>query len=128
MEYYLDEKSGALFAYDDADAAEEFAPKHLKPISEQRAKTLIEELNKPLPISMTVKEREWRDAELTAVMWLRERHRDQLEIESPTSLAADQFKELLVYMQALRDWPQSPDFPDIQRRPAAPKWIAEQIE
>ncbi|WP_025132376.1 phage tail assembly chaperone [Pseudomonas sp. PH1b] len=128
MEYFIDEKNGALFAYDDADAAEEFAPKHLKPISEQRAKILIEALNKPLPISMTVKEREWRDAELTAVMWLRERHRDQLEIEAPATLTGEQYKELLVYMQALRDWPQSTNFPDIQQRPSSPTWVAGQIE
>ncbi|WP_248765284.1 phage tail assembly chaperone [Pseudomonas protegens] len=126
MEYYLDEKNGALFAYDDTDAAEKFAPKHLKPISGQRAKAIIEELNKPLPISMTVKERKWRDDELSSVMWLRERHRDQLEIEAPTSIDAEKFKELLLYMQALRDWPQSPDFPQIEHRPVAPSWIAEQ--
>lgn len=73
-------------------------------------------------------ERGWRDAELASVMWLRERHRDQLEIDAPTSIDGEQFKELLVYMQALRDWPQSTDFPDVQHRPAAPPWIAEQLE
>ncbi|BCT33855.1 phage tail assembly chaperone [Pseudomonas protegens] len=77
---------------------------------------------------LAAQEREWRDAELASVMWLRERHRDQLEIEAPTSIDGEQFKELLVYMQALRDWPQSTDFPDVQRRPAAPPWIAEQVE
>lgn len=73
-------------------------------------------------------ERQWRDAELNSVMWLRERHRDQLEIGATTSIDAEQFKELLTYMQALRDWPQSPDFPQIELRPVAPPWIAEQTE
>lgn len=73
-------------------------------------------------------ERQWRDAELASVMWLRERHRDQLEIEAPTSIDGEQFKELLTYMQALRDWPQSPDFPQIEHRPVLPPWIAEQTE
>ncbi|ATR83771.1 phage tail protein [Pseudomonas sp. HLS-6] len=73
-------------------------------------------------------ERQWRDAELASVMWLRERHRDQLEIEAPTSIDAEQFKELLVYMQALRDWPQSEQFPMIEHRPVAPPWIAEQYQ
>lgn len=73
-------------------------------------------------------ERQWRDAELNSVMWLRERHRDQLEIGATTSIDAEQFKELLTYMQALRDWPQSPDFPQIEFRPVAPPWIAEQTE
>lgn len=87
----------------------------------------------PLPVDSTPAalarlERAWRDVELSSVVWLRERHRDQLEIETPTTLTAEQFKELLVYMQALRNWPQSPDFPDTHLRPTAPDWIAEQIE
>ena len=73
-------------------------------------------------------EREWRDAELASVMWLRERHRDQQEIGGSNTLSDDQFAELLVYMQALRDWPQSPEFPAIEQRPAAPAWIAEQAQ
>lgn len=73
-------------------------------------------------------ERQWRDGELVAVMWLRDRHRDQLEISESTTLTAEQFNELLVYMQALRDWPQSPDFPDSGHRPPAPDWIAEQTQ
>ncbi|KQZ94556.1 phage tail assembly chaperone [Pseudomonas sp. Root562] len=73
-------------------------------------------------------ERQWRDGELVAVMWLRDRHRDQLEIGAPPTLSVDQFMELLVYMQVLRDWPQSPDFPDSQHRPIAPTWIADQAQ
>ncbi|WP_414158831.1 phage tail assembly chaperone [Pseudomonas sp. BNK-45] len=77
---------------------------------------------------LSVEERIWRDAELTSVMWLRERHRDQLEIGTATTLTGDQFNELLVYIQALRDWPQSPDFPQAEHRPVAPSWIAEQTQ
>lgn len=73
-------------------------------------------------------ERAWRDAELASVMWLRERHRDQVEISAQAALSAEQFAALLVYMQALRDWPQSPDFPDSTHRPVAPAWIADQTE
>lgn len=73
-------------------------------------------------------EREWRDSELASVMWLRERHRDQLEIEAPTSIDAEQFKELLSYMQALRDWPQSADFPDSKSRPGRPEWADGLVE
>lgn len=73
-------------------------------------------------------ERSWRDAELVSVMWLRERHRDQLEIARETTLSAEQFTELLEYMQDLRDWPQSPSFPDIEQRPPSPAWIAEQSQ
>lgn len=77
---------------------------------------------------LAAQERGWRDDELSSVMWLRERHRDQLEVEAPTTLTVEQFKELLLYIQTLRDWPQSPDFPNLQHRPTTPEWIAEQIE
>jgi len=86
-------------------------------------------IDAPEPVlDPAVQEREWRDGELSGVLWLRERHRDQLEIAGPTTLTAEQFNELLVYMQELRDWPQSPDFPDSQHRPTAPDWIAEQSQ
>lgn len=68
-------------------------------------------------------ERKWRNAEFSRVMWLRDRHRDQLNLEIDTTLAADQFHEVLVYMQALRDWPQSPKFPDAEERPAPMGWF-----
>lgn len=77
------------------------------------------------PVDMSANEREWRDAQLQSVMWLRERHRDQQEIGGDTTLSADQFAELLVYMQALRDWPQTPDFPASDHRPVPPAWVAD---
>lgn len=78
--------------------------------------------------ALQVAERAWRDAELTSVTWLRERHRDQQELGVDTTLSAEQFVELLAYMQALRAWPQSSDFPDSAHRPTAPRWIADQTE
>lgn len=71
-------------------------------------------------------ERAWRDTALDEMVWLRDRHRDQLELGVDTTLTAKQFTELLAYMQDLRDWPQSPDFPLTEHRPVAPPWIAEQ--
>ncbi|MDP9515223.1 phage tail assembly chaperone [Pseudomonas protegens] len=73
-------------------------------------------------------ERGWRDENLMSVIWLRERHRDQLEIKAPTSLDSEQFNTLLVYIQALRDWPQSANFPTSRYRPVAPSWITEQTQ
>ncbi|WP_265532015.1 phage tail assembly chaperone [Pseudomonas saponiphila] len=73
-------------------------------------------------------EREWRDDELSSVIWLRERHRDQLEIGAATTLTSDQVNELLVYLQALRDWPQSLSFPQAEHRPVPPAWITEQVQ
>lgn len=69
------------------------------------------------------RERGWRDATLADVAWLRDRHRDQLEIGADTTLTTEQFAELLSYTQLLRDWPQSSDFPDIAHRPSPPEWL-----
>jgi len=77
---------------------------------------------------LAANERAWRDQLLSTLMGVRDRHRDQLEIEVATTLSGEQFTELLVYMQKLRDWPQSSDFPDNQYRPVAPSWIAEQTQ
>ncbi|TFF42855.1 phage tail assembly chaperone [Pseudomonas sp. RIT623] len=68
-------------------------------------------------------ERQWRDAQLLELVWLRDRHRDQLEIGATTTLTAEQFAELLVFMQALRDWPQSEAFPDESARPVPPVFL-----
>ncbi|OKK45142.1 hypothetical protein BS643_12400 [Pseudomonas protegens] len=77
---------------------------------------------------MAASERSYRDKELARGVWLRDRHRDQLEIVMITTLSAEQFTQLLVYMQTLREWPQSPHFPDSQYRPVAPSWVTEQTE
>lgn len=83
----------------------------------------------PLTVSdLAENERRWRDGALGAVVWLRDRHRDQLDIGAEATLVPEQFAALLTYMQALRDWPQSPDFPDSQHRPTVPDWIAEQAQ
>ncbi|MBD0703088.1 phage tail assembly chaperone [Pseudomonas sp. PSB1] len=68
-------------------------------------------------------ERQWRDGQLFARQWLRDRHRDEQEISKPTTLSNEQFMELLTYLQALREWPQMDVFPDPLGRPSAPDWI-----
>ncbi|TDF78231.1 phage tail protein [Pseudomonas sp. H9] len=70
-------------------------------------------------------ERSWRDSAVESVRWLRERHRDEVDSARPTTLTPAQSGELLDYVQALRDWPQSELFPDSQYRPEAPPWTAE---
>ncbi|WP_442109234.1 phage tail assembly chaperone [Pseudomonas sp. NUPR-001] len=73
-------------------------------------------------------ERQWRDGELASRQWLRDRHRDEQEISRPTTLSSEQFMDLLAYLQTLRDWPQSQNFPDVELRPTAPLWLAEHIQ
>jgi len=82
----------------------------------------------PSVADLALEARSWRDNQLTAVTWLRDRHRDQLEMMAPTTLDAEQYLALLTYMQALRDWPQSAQFPNTEHRPSAPLWLAEQTE
>ncbi|SDR97085.1 Phage tail assembly chaperone protein [Pseudomonas asplenii] len=77
----------------------------------------------PTAEQSAARERAWRDQALSAVMGIRDRHRDQKEINVPTTLSDEQFNELLMYMQALRDWPQSVDFPAPGHRPGGPVWI-----
>ncbi|WP_110972845.1 phage tail assembly chaperone [Pseudomonas huaxiensis] len=72
---------------------------------------------------IATRERGWRDAGLADVAWLRDRHRDQLEIGADTTLTTEQYVELLSYMQQLRDWPQSADFPETPYRPSQPEWL-----
>ncbi|WP_317661591.1 phage tail assembly chaperone [Pseudomonas sp. KU43P] len=68
-------------------------------------------------------EREWRDGELVARQWLRDRHRDEQDLNIPTSISNEQFVELLEYMQALREWPNSQSFPTVAMRPISPIWL-----
>lgn len=71
-------------------------------------------------------ERSWRDEQIDSVLWLRERHRDQIDLNQTPSLTTEQFSELLIYIRNLRDWPQSADFPSAEARPVVPSWIAQQ--
>lgn len=80
----------------------------------------------PPPEELAILERAWRDGEILRVQWLRDRHRDEQELNRPTTITLEQFAELLSYMQALRDWPQQSRFPSEQFRPAAPAWIVVQ--
>lgn len=73
-------------------------------------------------------ERSLRNCEIQRVQWIRDRYRDEQELSRPTSITPLQFAQLLDYMQALRDWPQQPDFPSQQYRPVPPDWISEQTE
>ncbi|WLH11671.1 phage tail assembly chaperone [Pseudomonas hefeiensis] len=73
-------------------------------------------------------ERLWRDGELTARQWLRDRHRDEQDLGRTTTLNNEQFVDLLDYLQKLRDWPQSELFPDTGLRPIPPSWIDLQLQ
>lgn len=73
-------------------------------------------------------ERTWRNSEIGRVTWLRDRHRDEVDLGHSTSITAEMFSELLAYIQTLRDWPENQNFPDAVSRPVAPEWIASQSQ
>jgi hypothetical protein len=73
-------------------------------------------------VSRSVSEREWRDSVIVRAFSMRDRHRDEVELGMATTLTPEQFAELLVYIQQLRDWPQSEQFPAAEHRPALPAW------
>lgn len=74
-----------------------------------------------------IEERAWRNNMLDSVKWLRERHRDQMDLQQATTLSPEQFAELLAYMQHLRDWPQSNYFPDPLYRPVVLEWMTDPL-
>lgn len=49
--------------------------------------------------------RSGRDGRISAVLWMRERHADELELGKETTLTPEQYTALLVHIQALRDLP-----------------------
>lgn len=77
---------------------------------------------------LAVIERTWRDYGIAATEWLVTRHRDELDMVLPTSLQPDQYSELLLYRQGMRDWPQASRFPYSDYRPKAPDWLAAQTQ
>ncbi|HCN44566.1 MAG TPA: hypothetical protein DIT18_01980 [Pseudomonas sp.] len=84
------------------------------------------EFVEPIPsvTDLQAVERDWRDSELERSRWLRERHRDEQELQVETTLSSEHFSELLAWFQALRDWPQSSAFPSSEQRPQRPAWLA----
>ena len=52
-----------------------------------------------------------RDTRINSVLWMRERHVDELELGKGTSLTPEQYAALLTYIQALRDIPQQEGAP-----------------
>lgn len=68
-------------------------------------------------------ERAWRKKALESTQWLVLRDVEEMEVGVGTTLRTEEFKELLAYRQALRDWPNDPEFPDTRSRPVEPDWL-----
>lgn len=126
MKYYRHQVTGDVYAFESDGSQDSFIGYELVLMTDEQ---VVMHVNPP-PSRQQIEalEREWRDAAVNAVLWLRERHRDEQDMQRSTTLTPAQFVELLTYLQALRDWPQSAAFPVIEHRPVALPWIAEQTQ
>ncbi|MDH1257696.1 MULTISPECIES: phage tail assembly chaperone [Pseudomonas] len=68
-------------------------------------------------------ERVWRDNQLQLTQWLVIRDMEELETGGGTTLRTEEYRQLLAYRQALRDWPDDPEFPQSRSRPLEPDWL-----
>lgn len=75
------------------------------------------------PQALLRNERTWRNQLLQETQWLVLRDAEELEMGEGTTLRTEEFKQLLAYRQALREWPNHPDFPDVRSRPLEPDWL-----
>ncbi|MBA1195531.1 hypothetical protein G7011_00185 [Pseudomonas plecoglossicida] len=128
MKYYRDE-TGEVFAYLADGSEDEFIAAALSPMTDAEVDLHLNPPERPRTADQVeAEERAWRDAAVNSVLWLRERHRDEQDLGRTTTLSAAEFSELLNYLQELRDWPQSEQFPVIEHRPSAPTWLADQVQ
>ncbi|SDT00979.1 hypothetical protein SAMN04490210_4482 [Pseudomonas sp. bs2935] len=93
---------------------------------DKKGNPVLVDLPPPSSEALVAQARQWRDAEIESVKWLRERHRDEIDSQRPTTLTVEQSGELLDYMQALRDWPGTDGFPSSDSRPLKPEWTIHQ--
>lgn len=124
MKFYRHEVTGDVYAFESDGSQDSYIGADLVLMTDEQVEAHVNP--PPAREQLEAAEREWRDASVNAVLWLRERHRDEQDLPRSTTLTPAQFAELLNYLQALRDWPQSAAFPAIKHRPVAPLWIAEQ--
>ena len=68
-----------------------------------------------------------RDSLIERTDWLVQRHRDEKDMNRPTTMSGEAFAELLEYRQTLRDFPVAEGFPNLEL-PALPAGIAEILE
>ncbi|WP_215807251.1 phage tail assembly chaperone [Aeromonas jandaei] len=63
-----------------------------------------------------------RSALISNTDWLVNRHRDELDIGSSTTITASQYSELQEYRRSLRDWPEAKGWPNLDM-PTPPNWL-----
>ena len=123
---YFKSTEGVVYAYPADGSQDHCIADTLIPIEEDEALSLANP--PPTEGQLQTVERKWRDGVISSTEWLVTRHRDELDMQRPTTLTAEQFAQLLTYRQELRDWPLALQFPSPSGRPVAPPWITEQTQ
>ena len=100
-------------------------PPHGKRLGSDNGRPAWVDLPPPSLADIAGNERVWRDAQMNATEWLITRHRDEQDMQKPSTLSDELFAELLAYRQNLRDWPTAAAFPDSSQRPVVPSWLPE---
>ena len=110
MNYYKDTTTGEVYAYDDQQVEGGFVKKGLVAMIPAEVE---EHKNPKLTLEQaSTLERHWRNNELAKA---------DIEINKAVDSANYSLeKSWRNYRQALRDWPEHPDFPDATKRPASP--------
>lgn len=65
------------------------------------------------PVDLALDVRSKRDVLIEGTRWMVERHRDQIDAGTATTLTVAQFANVLIYRQALRDISKQAGFPSI---------------
>lgn len=81
----------------------------------------------PSDQELATTERVWRDLRLSETDGVVTRHRDELEEGIEPTLTVEQYTELQEYRRALRNWPESDEFPLAEHRPVTPTWLSQTI-
>lgn len=104
------------------------APSLGKVLAVKNGKPVLVDPPAPSADRLAETERTWRDYVLVETDPLIARHRDELELDATsTTLSPTQYRELLVYREALREWPESSSFPKSDARPGEPVWLSQYL-
>ncbi|MDH1007440.1 phage tail assembly chaperone [Pseudomonas nicosulfuronedens] len=104
------------------------APSLGKVLAVENGKPVLVDPPAPSADRLAEAERNWRDYLLVETDPLIARHRDELELDATsTTLSTAQYRELLIYREALRDWPASSSFPLGEARPGWPAWLTQYV-
>lgn len=109
MNYYKDPLTGEVYAYDDQQVAGGVVKEWLTPLTQLDIDAHINPL--PTQAQLVVLGRAWRDAELLKA---------DIEVSKAADTARATEPAWRRYREALRQWPQSGDFPDTAGRPKTP--------